>query len=43
MDTQVVELGPLNATIHQVNECVSVDDLESLTLVYRQVLQNILV
>ena len=43
MDTQVVELGPLNATIHQVNECVSVDDLENLTVVYRQVLQNILV
>ena len=43
MDTQVVELGPLNATIHQVNECVSVDDLENLTLVYHQVLQNILV
>ena len=43
MDTQVVELGPLNATIHQVNECVSVDDLENLTLVYCQVLQNILV
>ena len=42
MDTQVVELGPLNATIHQVNECVSVDDLENLTLVYRQVLHNIL-
>jgi succinyl-diaminopimelate desuccinylase len=43
MDTQVVELGPLNATIHQVNECVSVDDLENLTLVYHQVLKNILV
>jgi succinyl-diaminopimelate desuccinylase len=43
MDTQVVELGPLNATIHQINECVSVDDLENLTLVYRQVLKNILV
>jgi succinyl-diaminopimelate desuccinylase len=24
----VVELGPLNATIHQVDECVSVQDLE---------------
>ena len=43
MDTQVVELGPINATIHQVNECVSVDDLENLTLVYQQVLKNILV
>ena len=38
-----MELGPLNATIHQINECVSVDDLENLTLVYRQVLKNILV
>ena len=43
MDAQVVELGPLNATIHQVNECVSVDDLENLTLVYCQVLKYILV
>jgi succinyl-diaminopimelate desuccinylase len=43
MGTQVVELGPLNATIHQVDECVSVNDLENLTLIYQQVLKNILV
>lgn len=39
---QVVELGPLNATIHQVNECVAVDDLETLSDVYEQILVNLL-
>ena len=39
---QVVELGPLNATIHQVNECVSVDDLEVLSDVYEKMLENLL-
>ncbi len=40
---QVVELGPCNATIHQVNECVSVNDLILLTDVYYQTLVNALV
>lgn len=39
---QVVELGPLNATIHQVNECVAVDDLEVLSEVYERILENLL-
>ena len=39
---QVVELGPLNATIHQVNECVAVDDLETLSKVYEKILINLL-
>lgn len=39
---QVVELGPNNSTIHQVNESVSVQDLEDLTKIYSQVLTNIL-
>lgn len=39
---QVVELGPLNATIHQVNECVAVDDLEILSDVYENILGNLL-
>lgn len=43
LDAQVVELGPLNATIHQVNECVSTQDLDDLTDVYYQVLKNILI
>lgn len=43
LDAQVVELGPLNATIHQVNECVSVKDLDDLTNVYYQILKKILI
>ncbi|MGD8407906.1 MAG: succinyl-diaminopimelate desuccinylase [Thiohalophilus sp.] len=39
---QVVELGPLNATIHQVNECVDVVDLDTLSDIYEQILVNLL-
>ncbi len=40
---QVVELGPVNATIHQVNECVKAEDLNTLHEVYFQTLTNLLV
>ncbi len=39
---QVIELGPVNATIHQVNENTSVAELETLTDIYEQVLVNLL-
>ena len=39
---QVVELGPVNATIHKVNECVAVDELERLTRMYEGVLRQLL-
>ena len=39
---QVVELGPINATIHQVNEHVSVKDLEILSDIYERTLENLL-
>lgn len=39
---QVIELGPCNATIHKVNESVSVKDLEDLTLMYEKILENTL-
>jgi succinyl-diaminopimelate desuccinylase len=39
---QVLELGPLNATIHQVNECVSVGDLDQLSSMYEAILHNLL-
>jgi succinyl-diaminopimelate desuccinylase len=39
---QVVELGPLNATIHQVDECVSIADLDTLSDIYQNLLQNLL-
>lgn len=42
LGAQVVELGPLNATIHQVDECVSVQDLDDLSDIYYQVLKNTL-
>ena len=41
MGTQVVELGPINATIHQINECVAVEDLERLTAIYEALLENL--
>jgi len=41
--TQVVELGPVNATIHQVNESVLVQDLEDLSRIYSKILAKILV
>lgn len=41
--SQVVELGPLNATIHKIDECVSVEDLDTLTRVYEEMLKNLLV
>ena len=39
---QVLELGVLNATIHQINEHVNVDELDPLTDIYEQILENLL-
>ncbi len=39
---QVVELGPVNATIHKVNECVRIADLEPLSAIYESVLEQLL-
>lgn len=39
---QVLELGPLNTTIHQVDECVSVEDLDLLSCMYERILENLL-
>lgn len=39
---QVIELGPVNATIHKVDECVRVADLEELVLVYEKILEHLL-
>ena len=39
---QVLELGVLNATIHQVNEHVNIDDLEPLAEIYEQILVELL-
>jgi succinyl-diaminopimelate desuccinylase len=39
---QVVELGPVNATIHQVNEWVNIADLDKLTVIYEKILRQLL-
>jgi succinyl-diaminopimelate desuccinylase len=39
---EVVELGPVNATIHKLNERVAVSDLEPLSALYRGILQRLL-
>ncbi|MTI62716.1 succinyl-diaminopimelate desuccinylase [Methylophaga sp.] len=41
--TQVIELGPLNATIHQIDECVSVADLDTLSEIYETLLSRLLI
>jgi succinyl-diaminopimelate desuccinylase len=38
---QVVELGPCNATIHKIDECVAVTDIEPLKNIYRRVLEQL--
>ena len=39
---QVVEFGPPNATIHKINECVRVADVEPLKNIYRRTLELLL-
>jgi succinyl-diaminopimelate desuccinylase len=39
---QVVELGPVNATIHQTNECVNISELDKLSDIYEEILKQLL-
>ncbi|MDO8312299.1 MAG: succinyl-diaminopimelate desuccinylase [Sideroxyarcus sp.] len=39
---QVLEVGPVNATIHKINECVAVDDLDALSEIYYLTLVKLL-
>jgi succinyl-diaminopimelate desuccinylase len=39
---QVIELGPSNATIHKIDECVKTDDLDTLSLMYQNILERLL-
>jgi len=39
---QVIELGPLNATIHKINECVAIADLDALSEIYYLALRKLL-
>ncbi len=42
MGAQVVEFGPLNTTIHKVNECVAADDPARLSRVYLSIMEQLL-
>jgi len=42
LGAQVVELGVVNASIHKVNECVAVSDIDALHRMYFNVLRNLL-
>jgi succinyl-diaminopimelate desuccinylase len=39
---QVLELGPVNASIHKIDENIDLDQLEQLTLIYREILAQLL-
>ena len=40
---QVVELGPINASIHKIDECIALADLRQLPLIYEKILKNLLI
>lgn len=42
LGSQIVELGPVNATIHQIDECTSVKELDQLSQVYQRILEKLL-
>ena len=41
MDAEIVELGPLNESIHKIDENVSLNDLKILRDIYINLLKNI--
>ena len=40
--SEVVELGPLNASIHKIDEAVSLEELNKLTKIYVKVINKLL-
>jgi succinyl-diaminopimelate desuccinylase len=41
MGAQVVEIGVTNATIHKVNECIPIEEIEKLHRIYASVLRHL--
>ena len=39
---EVIELGPVNSTIHKVDECLKVDELDQLSRIYERILTRLL-
>ncbi|MBI2801917.1 MAG: succinyl-diaminopimelate desuccinylase [Gammaproteobacteria bacterium] len=42
LGSEIIELGPVNATIHKINECVRVAELDELSTIYQSVLNRLL-
>ncbi|WAI18187.1 MAG: succinyl-diaminopimelate desuccinylase [Buchnera aphidicola (Acyrthosiphon caraganae)] len=42
MGSEVVELGLINSTIHKVNECVKISDLQLLSYMYEDIMKKLL-
>lgn len=42
LNTQIIELGLINKTIHKVNECVKISDLKILTSIYENLMKTLL-
>jgi succinyl-diaminopimelate desuccinylase len=43
MGCQVIELGALNATIHKVNESVSIDGTPELSNIYLNIMKRLFI
>jgi succinyl-diaminopimelate desuccinylase len=39
---QVIEIGPVNESIHKINECVEIAALPKLSALYRRILEQLL-
>jgi len=39
---EVVEIGPVNATIHKINECIELVELDRLEAIYQRILARLL-
>jgi succinyl-diaminopimelate desuccinylase len=42
LGVEVVEVGPVNATIHKIDECISLDDLERLPAIHAAIAERLL-
>ncbi|QOI10952.1 succinyl-diaminopimelate desuccinylase [Blochmannia endosymbiont of Colobopsis nipponica] len=42
-NTEIVELGLINKTIHKINECVNVNDLYSLSMIYQRIMELLII
>ena len=43
LGAEVIELGPLNASIHKIDENITLDELERLPTLYRSIIERLLV